>query len=161
MSAPPLSRRDWLRLTAAGALGTSLSGWLPALAADAAAHPQRRRSCILLWMDGGPATIDLWDLKPGHANGGPFKEIATAAPGLGIGDPVGAGFLGPQFAPLGVGPDGRVANLDRPAGVSAEQFDARMALLADLDRDFTAGRPGPAAAAHAVVYERATRLMRT
>src|SRR5687767_10472135 len=83
---PHLSRREWLRLTAAGALGASLSGWLEVLAADTANHPQRRRSCILLWMDGGPATIDLWDLKPGHANGGPYKEIATAVPGIKVGE---------------------------------------------------------------------------
>jgi hypothetical protein len=28
--------------------------------------------------------MDTFDLKPGHANGGPFKEIATAAPGVRI-----------------------------------------------------------------------------
>jgi hypothetical protein len=37
-------------------------------------------------MSGGPATIDLWDLKPGHANGGPYKEISTAAPGVKFGE---------------------------------------------------------------------------
>ena len=37
-------------------------------------------------MTGGPATIDLWDLKPGHENGGPFREIATSVPGLKIGE---------------------------------------------------------------------------
>jgi len=35
-------------------------------------------------MNGGPATIDLWDLKPGHEHGGPFRPIQTAAPGLQI-----------------------------------------------------------------------------
>ncbi len=35
------------------------------------------KSAILLWMSGGPSTIDLWDLKPGSATGGPFKPIAT------------------------------------------------------------------------------------
>jgi hypothetical protein len=35
-------------------------------------------------MSGGPSTIDLWDLKPGHANGGTFKEIATSAAGVRI-----------------------------------------------------------------------------
>jgi hypothetical protein len=81
---PLLSRRDWLRLSAAGFLGYSLSGWLEAFAADAAAHPQRRRSCILLWMNGGPSQMDTFDLKPGHANGGEFKEIATNVPGIKI-----------------------------------------------------------------------------
>jgi hypothetical protein len=81
---PLISRRDWLRLSTAGVLGTSLSGWLEALAADTADHPERRRACILLWMNGGPSQLDTFDLKPGHANGGPFKEIATSVPGIRI-----------------------------------------------------------------------------
>jgi hypothetical protein len=84
MSAPILSRRDWLKLSAAGVLGSCVSGWFEGLADAAAAHPARKKSCILLWMSGGPSTIDLWDLKPGHANGGSFKEIATAVPGVKI-----------------------------------------------------------------------------
>lgn len=80
-----LSRRDWLKLTSAGVVGYSLSGWIEAIAAvPAAASGQRKRSCILLWMNGGPSQMDTFDLKPGHANGGPFKEIATSAPGLRI-----------------------------------------------------------------------------
>ena len=77
---PHLSRRDWLKLAAAGVVGCSMSGWLGRLAAAAAADPQRKRSCILLWMNGGPSQMDTFDLKPGHANGGPFKEIATVGP---------------------------------------------------------------------------------
>src|SRR5215467_7764883 len=79
-----LSRRGWLRRAALGVSGVSLSGWLGGLAAQAAAAPQRRRSCILLWMTGGPSQMDTFDLKPGHSNGGPFKEIQTSAPGLRI-----------------------------------------------------------------------------
>src|SRR5829696_5559145 len=79
-----LSRRDWHRLTAAGVVGWSASGWLGALANDAATHPQRKRACILLWMSGGPSQMDTFDLKPGHANGGPFKEISTSVPGVRI-----------------------------------------------------------------------------
>ena len=78
-----LSRRDWFRVSAG--LGAGASGWLPAFAADAARNPERKRSCILLWMNGGPSTIDLFDLKQGHSNGGPFKQI-EAAPGLQIGE---------------------------------------------------------------------------
>ncbi len=76
------SRRDWLRYSVAGMAGVSMSGWLGRLAADAARHPQRKRACILLWMNGGPSQMDTWDLKPGHANGGPYKEIATKIPGI-------------------------------------------------------------------------------
>ena len=83
-----LSRRavsaPGLKLAAAGVVGVSASGWIEALAADAAGHPSRRKSCILLWMTGGPSQIDTFDPKPGHANGGPFKAIETAVPGIRI-----------------------------------------------------------------------------
>ncbi len=81
-----LSRRDWLKLSAAGVAAHSASGWLENLAHAAAASPLRKRACILLWMNGGPSQTDTFDLKPGHKNGGPFKEIATSAPGLRIGE---------------------------------------------------------------------------
>jgi hypothetical protein len=86
MRTPTLSRRDWLRLSAAGVTAYSMSGWLETLAADTVKNPERKRSCILLWMTGGPSTIDMFDLKPGHANGGPFTEIQTSAAGLKIGE---------------------------------------------------------------------------
>src|SRR5450755_2558022 len=77
-----LSRRDWLKLSAAGVVGYSASGWLGQLAQAAADDPQRRRSCILLWMTGGPSQIDTFDPKPAHPNGGQFKAIETAVPGI-------------------------------------------------------------------------------
>jgi hypothetical protein len=61
-----------------------MSGWLENLAAAAAKSPERKRACILLWMAGGPSQTDTFDLKPGHANGGPYKEIATSVPGIKI-----------------------------------------------------------------------------
>src|SRR5438270_12076985 len=79
-----LTRRDWLRLTAFGATGCSVSGWLDALANDAASNPRRRKSCILLWMSGGASQLETFDMKPGHVNGGPFQEIATTVPGIRI-----------------------------------------------------------------------------
>jgi uncharacterized protein (DUF1501 family) len=75
-------RRDVLRSLGLGLLGTSCAGWLPALAAEVAQDPRRRRHCILLWMSGGPSQTDTFDMKPGHANGGEFKEIETIVPGL-------------------------------------------------------------------------------
>lgn len=79
-----ISRRDWLRLSLGGAAGLSASGWLAALAAQTADAPQRRRACILLWMAGGPTQTDTFDLKPGHANGGPYKPIDTSVAGIQI-----------------------------------------------------------------------------
>ncbi|QJW99114.1 DUF1501 domain-containing protein [Frigoriglobus tundricola] len=79
----PLDRRHLLRV---GAVSTavSMSGWMGRLARAAEEKKVKpKRSCILLWMFGGPSTIDLWDLKVGHENGGPYKEI-EAAPDLKI-----------------------------------------------------------------------------
>src|SRR5208337_2354115 len=45
---------------------------------------QRHRSCILLWMGGGPSQMDTFDLKPGTTNGGLFRETATSIPGVRI-----------------------------------------------------------------------------
>ncbi|WP_010586155.1 DUF1501 domain-containing protein [Schlesneria paludicola] len=79
-----VSRRDCLAgLGAFLSVGASRS-WLPLMAQDAAANPQRKRSCILLWMSGGPSQIDTFDMKPEHPNGGEFKEIETAVPGIRI-----------------------------------------------------------------------------
>jgi hypothetical protein len=77
------TRRDWLR-SIAGLSAASVSGWLGHLAAHAADDPRRKRACIVLWMNGGPSQMDTFDLKPGHANGGPFKETQTSVPGLRI-----------------------------------------------------------------------------
>jgi hypothetical protein len=73
-----------LRLTTAGVVSYSLSGWLETLANDTANNPQRRRACILLWMSGGPSQMDTFDLKPGHTNGGPYQAIPTTVPGIQI-----------------------------------------------------------------------------
>jgi hypothetical protein len=85
-SLPGLTRRQMLRLASAGAIGASASGWIQTLADAAAADPRRRKACILLWMPGGPSQIDTFDPKPGHENGGPYKPIQTAVPGILLGE---------------------------------------------------------------------------
>ncbi len=79
-----LSRREWLKMSAAGVTLGSMSGWLETLAADVAKNKDRKRSCILLWMTGGPTQTDTFDMKPDHANGGEFKPIQTSVPGIEI-----------------------------------------------------------------------------
>ncbi|MCA9086126.1 MAG: DUF1501 domain-containing protein [Planctomycetaceae bacterium] len=76
------SRRQLLKSLAVGMGGAAVCPWFPAFAAELAQDPNRRRHCILLWMSGGPSQTDTWDLKPNHENGGEFKEIQTASPGL-------------------------------------------------------------------------------
>src|SRR6266536_2138984 len=42
------------------------------------------RSCVWLWMNGGPSHIDTFDPKPGAKGGGPFKALRTRARGVEI-----------------------------------------------------------------------------
>jgi hypothetical protein len=80
---PTLSRRDWMRLSAAGVLATSTSGWFNTLAASAAqvaSTGQKPKSCILLWMNGGPSQSHTFDLKPDSE----YKAIPTSVPGIQI-----------------------------------------------------------------------------
>jgi hypothetical protein len=89
-----INRRDILKLSTMGLLGTSFSGWFNVLAARAAETKQRHKACILLWMDGGPSHKDTFDLRPGTAQGGPYRAIPTAVPGMEISEHF------PQFARL-------------------------------------------------------------
>ncbi len=81
-------RRDFLAVGSAGLLGLSLPGFLAAeakAAEDLGSKPKAKaKSVILVWLAGGPATIDMWDNKPEAPEGirGEFKSISTAAPGI-------------------------------------------------------------------------------
>lgn len=79
-----LSRRDLMKVSAAGLLSAPLSGWMPIMAARAAETRARSKRCILLWMDGGPSHKDTFDLRPGTENGGPYKQIQTNVNGIQI-----------------------------------------------------------------------------
>lgn len=91
--AGPLSRREVLRAGSLGLLGLGLPGLLQgqALAAPATgpAHGPKfgkAKACILLFMWGGPAHQDTWDMKPDAPAEirGQFKPIATRTPGVQI-----------------------------------------------------------------------------
>lgn len=74
-----MNRRHFMsHMAGASALVGSSMAFGQSLSLHAADLKKRSKSAILLWMSGGPATIDLWDLKPGTANGGPFKPISTS-----------------------------------------------------------------------------------
>src|ERR1700732_1841599 len=81
------ARRDFLNIGAAGLFGLSLPQLLQLEAQSRAATPanetpgRRADSVIMIWLSGGPATIDMWDLKPNAPQGirGEFNEIDTTA----------------------------------------------------------------------------------
>jgi hypothetical protein len=78
-------RRGFFRTAAAG-LGALAAGWRGTLAARAGELKARGKAMILLWMDGGPSQFDTFTPKPGSANQGPARPIATAVPGVQIAD---------------------------------------------------------------------------
>lgn len=78
-----ITRRDFAKLSLASALGVSFSGRVPQLV-HAAEAAEKHKSVILLWMAGGPSQTDTFDLKVGHANGGPSQSIETAVSGIHI-----------------------------------------------------------------------------
>ncbi len=84
---PRITRRDLFRLSAAGVGAASASGWLSVLAghaAEQAAQGRRHKSCILLYMLGGPSHIDTFDLKHDVETATEFQSIATSVPGIRI-----------------------------------------------------------------------------
>ena len=74
-----MTRRHWLGHLTSTALGIPAIQFFSSLQANAQHLKKANRSCIVLWMSGGPSTIDMWDLKPDHKNGGPFRPIDTSA----------------------------------------------------------------------------------
>lgn len=81
-------RRNFLQIGAAGALGLTLPGILASeakAAKDSGTNSKAKaKSVILVWLAGGPATIDMWDNKPDAPEGirGEFKNIKTKADGI-------------------------------------------------------------------------------
>jgi uncharacterized protein (DUF1501 family) len=83
---PPSSvtRRGLLRLAVGGIAGFASSSWLSQVAAHAAATGRKYKSCVLLFMRGGPSHSDTFDPKPDAPPEyrGPFMAIPTAVPGI-------------------------------------------------------------------------------
>ncbi|MFN0051107.1 MAG: DUF1501 domain-containing protein [Planctomycetales bacterium] len=80
-------RRDFLQVGSAGLLGLSLGDLLGRQAARGAENPApRARNVIMLFLTGGPATIDMWDMKPAAPETirGEFRPVDTSAPGVQI-----------------------------------------------------------------------------
>jgi hypothetical protein len=77
-----LDRRRLLRFGTVALGGLGLPG--PLAARGSAASPPKARACLLLFMDGGPSHIDLWDMKPEAPADvrGPFRPIPTTVPGI-------------------------------------------------------------------------------
>jgi hypothetical protein len=82
-STQQVSRRDMLRVGGLTALGLTLSD-LTTLRASG--KTGKAKSCILVWLDGGPSHLETFDLKPDAPSEvrGPAKPIATNVSGLSV-----------------------------------------------------------------------------
>ncbi len=84
-----LTRRELLRAGALGVGGLTLPALLRARQTNAASPfrtAARARSVIVLFLNGGPSHLDMWDLKPEAPEEirGTFRPIATRVPGMRI-----------------------------------------------------------------------------
>lgn len=80
-----VTRRDVLRVGGLTALGTGLGHLLPLRNTAAGAESSgAARSCILIWLDGGPSHLETFDLKPDAPAEvrGPLAAIETSVPGI-------------------------------------------------------------------------------
>ncbi len=80
------SRRDCLKLGLGGMLGASFTHLLKhqARGSESLAPQAKAKSCILLWMDGGPTHYETFDPKPDAPSEirGEFNPIATRTAGM-------------------------------------------------------------------------------
>ena len=80
-----VSRREVMRIGGLSALGLGLGDFFRLRNAHAAALPEAKaKSCILIWLDGGPSHLESFDPKPEAPVEvrGPLESIATNLPGI-------------------------------------------------------------------------------
>src|SRR5262245_3835648 len=84
MTPSPTDRRAALRAAALGLLGGFATPARLRAAPDGPPGFGRAKSCILVYLLGGPAHQDTFDLKPGAPVEvrGPFRPVATTVPGI-------------------------------------------------------------------------------
>lgn len=80
------NRRGFLQIGTAGLAGLSLAGLMQRRAMADSSAPPRAKNVILVLLAGGPATIDMWDMKPDASEivRGEFQPIDTTIPGVQI-----------------------------------------------------------------------------
>ena len=78
------SRRDAIRVGGLTAMGLGLGEFFRVQRAAASNITARAKSCVLIWLDGGPRHLETFDPKPDAPSEvrGPLETIATSVPGI-------------------------------------------------------------------------------
>ncbi len=81
-----VTRRDFLRVGALGVGGLTLADLLRLKAQGAVAPQSNHKAVIMVYLNGGPSHLDMYDLKPDAPAEyrGEFKPIRTNVPGMDI-----------------------------------------------------------------------------
>jgi hypothetical protein len=81
-----VTRRDCVRFAGLGLFGLGLTEFCRSRQLMASDKAPRAKSCILLWLDGGPSHLETFDLKPDAPADvrGPFQPISTNVAGIQI-----------------------------------------------------------------------------
>ncbi len=79
-----IDRREVLRIGGLSALGLGMAGFSRIRNAQAASLARAAKSCILIWLDGGPSHLETFDPKPEAAQEvrGPLGTVATPLAGV-------------------------------------------------------------------------------
>lgn len=84
-----VNRRELIRIGGLSAFGLGLGDYFRLQQAAAAERiPAKAKSCILIWLDGGPSHLETFDPKPDAPKEvrGPLDSIATNVEGIRIGE---------------------------------------------------------------------------
>jgi hypothetical protein len=84
-----LTRRQVLQIGTAGIAGLTLPNLLRAQSESRDFNRNARAdACILIYLNGGPSHLDMWDMKPEAPAEvrGEFKPIPSSVPGLSVGE---------------------------------------------------------------------------
>src|SRR5262249_36316376 len=81
-----MTRREWLRIGALPLAGLTMPALLRSRAQAKRERRKRTRSCIVLFLFGGPARQAVWDRNPEALVDyrGEFKPIASTVPGISV-----------------------------------------------------------------------------
>jgi hypothetical protein len=112
-----LSRRNLLKASLTTAGGAAVMNWGELFQSDvhAAEVKKKRKSCILIWLNGGCSQFETFDMKVGRPTGGMLREMSTNIPGSRICELMPG--IAKRMDKLTVIRSMRTSQIDHPGGI--------------------------------------------